>query len=236
MDQNRQISLLIPPFFFFASLLLGAHFDPEICVTKILWDKIGLYITISGISILPLGFLIGTISILFLRAVFLVFNFSKKYKNVTYESFFTEDFIKEQIWPKLKMDEDLYDNLPKSKYYSKGWMRKKLVKLLAVVTYEHLLLNCDIHDWLIRRWSAFYVCINSITALAISLILGTLYFSIQFSKGWFGIIICIIILFLISGIIAFIERIEMVEFQLRRRVKIEAEVSSESKDTKKMVE
>src|SRR5438132_10290693 len=71
MDQDRQIRFLIPPFFLYASLLSAALIDPRL--RTYIMPKLGSLkdflplITVAAVVTIPLGFTIGTITILLLR-------------------------------------------------------------------------------------------------------------------------------------------------------------------------
>src|SRR5256885_16514228 len=98
MDQDRQMRFAIPPFFLFASLLWGAHlsgcdlnaiFKPETAK-----EVLGL-LAAAAVAILPVGFVISTFSIFFLRLLALITG------TPTYEAVL-KDRTLEHIWPELK--------------------------------------------------------------------------------------------------------------------------------------
>src|SRR4051812_14366511 len=74
MDHLRQIRFIIGPFFYFGNLLLGAVLGCSPLVDK-LWGletpRMVAVATIVGAGVLPLGYLIGAVSVLIQRAVFL---------------------------------------------------------------------------------------------------------------------------------------------------------------------
>lgn len=61
MDEPRQIRFLVPPFFFFAALLWGAHLDPQVELANLLDpDSLGALLgTVAAITIfvIPLAIL-----------------------------------------------------------------------------------------------------------------------------------------------------------------------------------
>src|SRR4051812_40433491 len=125
MDQERQIRLAIPPFFLLASLLWGA-FLGGINLSPILKpdtskEVLGL-LAATAVAILPVGFLISTISVTLLGVVAAICS------KPTYEAVL-DDSTFERIWSKLQ-------NRQK---------KKAEFTLYAVATFDHELLPTGIH-------------------------------------------------------------------------------------------
>jgi hypothetical protein len=146
MDQDRQIRFAIPPFFLFASLLWGAYlggrdlspiFRPETAK-----EVLGL-LAAAAVAVVPIGFLISTLSVTLLRGLAAVFG------NPTYEAVLSDSTL-ERVWNQLA---------------GKQTKNKKLT-LYAAATFDHELLAAGIHTWLLRRWDSFNVATHSIVALA----------------------------------------------------------------------
>jgi len=70
MDQDRQIRFVIPPFFLLGSMLWGAFVGSvdlsPLVAPDTAKELLGL-LAATAVAILPLGFLISTISILLIR-------------------------------------------------------------------------------------------------------------------------------------------------------------------------
>jgi hypothetical protein len=165
MDQTRQIRFLIPPFILYGSLLWGLYCsDP----THQGWwsliensETILPYLSIAAASVLPLGFVIGTISILVLKGGF-------AFSNHTYETCVSIKCLGQMTGQVGKhWDEEAFKKLSRCE--------KKLVEHLTEVTFNHGVLKKEwpgVHTWLVRRWNAFNVSAHSICALAVALIAG----------------------------------------------------------------
>ena len=104
-------------------------------------------IAAGGVLIIVVGFGIGTIPNVALRFLFLLGG--KK----QYEAVLRRDCI-DRIWKKLKTTQQFDEQLA----------------LFATATFDHELLPKGIHEWLLRRWSAFNICTRSFVALALACI------------------------------------------------------------------
>ena len=97
MDQDRQIRLAIPPFFLLASLLWGAYLGSLDLLSLLKPDTakevLGL-VAAAAVAILPVGFLISTISVVLLSVLAAIF------RKPTYEAVLDNDTLG-RIWPKL---------------------------------------------------------------------------------------------------------------------------------------
>jgi hypothetical protein len=195
MDQNREIRFLIPPFFLFASLLWGAYLDPCIDLAALLKpdsvDILGV-IAAGSVLVIPLGFLIGSISVTILRIIFL------SWKHQSYEADLSEDCL-ERIWSKLNTDQ----------------ARDRKLTLYAAATFDHELLSTGIHEWLMRRWNSFNVSVHSCIALLLSHGMGCLFSINQDCRWWLTTLVLGSIL-LYTGVMAWRETMGMADFQSHR--------------------
>ena len=203
MDPLRQLRWLIPPFFFLACLLLGAHlggvldysFLQSEVITKNTSAIVALLITTLTATVLPLGFLISSISIHLLRLVFLI---SNRFKPRIYEAVISDEAW-DRIWSKL-------GPIPP---------RTEKLKLYAAATFDHELLPLAIHEWMFRRWTTFNLSFHSSTALILAYIIGRL-LGIPRTIQWEVITSLVVILLLINAIIAWRQTMAMIEFQSHR--------------------
>lgn len=203
MDKDRQIRFLYPPFILIFSLIIGLIGDTNKSISDIIC-QIGLNGKLSdviiiliggGVSLLVLGYIIGTITMSFLRLIFILAgrNYEVVLKTETYENI------------KKIMDAE--------NCKCKFWY-----PLYLVATFDHVILPNRIHEWLLRRWNSFNTSMNSVVALLLSIIPIKL-FDIELSCIWWLVISIIGILLLINGIISWIETMGMFEFQSNCRSK-----------------
>jgi len=196
MDQDRQIRFVIPPFFLFASLLWGAHlggrdlspiFSPQTAK-----EVLGL-LAAAAVGIVPMGFLIGTLSVTLLRGLALIA------RSPTYEARLSDSTL-DHIWAQLQ---------------SKQAKDKKLT-LYAAATFDHELLPAGIHTWIMRRWNSFNVATHSIVALMLAHAVAPI-FSIPQVRAWWGSTLLLVGLLLVTALNAWRETMAMIEFQSHRR-------------------
>jgi len=205
MDKDREIRFLYPPSIFIVSLVLGMLFEPNRETLSCILEKfpclgttheiriIDLIIALFGGSffILTFGFLIGSITINLMRLLFL---FSKHH----YETAVNDEAYN-RIWGKI---------FPTN---NKSEIKQELY---TVATYDHSMIDKDIHIWLRRRWNAFNVSANSALSLLIAFIVGCCF--LNFSCWWGGIVIFFLIILLLNARKAWKETMEMLEFQSRK--------------------
>ena len=206
MDQTRQIRFLIPPFILYGSLLWGLYWsDP--CHNR--WrsliensDVILPYLSIAVASVLPLGFLIGTISVLTLKLRFLL-------SDHTYETCVSTDCLsrmKKQVGKDGK--EEALKNLSRRE--------KKLEEHLTEVTFNHGVLKKEwpgVHTWLVRRWNAFNVSAHCVCAVVLAFFLGGPVFGLRWSWQWGILSAALYVFFFVTGWLAWRETMKMFEFQ-----------------------
>lgn len=203
MDPLRQLRWLIPPFFSFAFLFLGAHlgcvldysfFQSEL-FTKNTTAVVAALIAIPTATTLPLGFLISTVSILLLHLVFFI---SNGFKFRIYEAVLSDE-VWDRIWSKLGPVPPRTDKL----------------KLYAAATFDHELLPSGVHEWLFRRWTTFNLSFHSCIAVLLAYFLGRL-IGIPRTTSWELISLSVILPLLINATIAWHQTMGMIQFQSHR--------------------
>ncbi len=198
MDTERQIRLIIAPFFLFASLLLGAILSGQITVDSVSTLKPGVLVAIGSAltaATLPIGFLIGAVSISLLRLAFSLFT------NQSYEAVLPQSSW-EIIWPRIKAAPPI--DLKKSLY--------------AGVTLDHELLSHGVHNWITRRWNAFSISAHSCVALLLAHLVAIPLGILQ-SCGWGAATFVSVALLTSTGAAAWIQTMKMLEFQSQRDVR-----------------
>ncbi|HTR27194.1 MAG TPA: hypothetical protein VMI10_24695 [Terriglobales bacterium] len=195
MDQDRQIRFIIPPFFLFASLLVGRYLScgslPEFLKADSGKEIVALLAATAVITI-PLGYLISTISVFILRLL------ARLFREPTYEAVVTDHVLK-RIWSLIKHDGEE--------------MRRSM--LYATTTFDHEILSDGVHMWLLRRWNSFNISVHSAVALTIALAVAPL-FSIQLTRYWWLSTLGFVALFLNAAFTAWREVMTMIEFQSHR--------------------
>jgi len=224
MDQIRKIRFLIPPFFFIASMLFVIYYSSParefLSTLKNFIDEKDSYkfliaiFSAGAISILPIGFLIGSFSYAILRAIFFLF----RSRGCKYEVCLNRDYLK-RIWIKIGL---------RKPYYS--FVEEQLDDLIyyATITFDHHILfkkRKGIHDWLVRRWNAFNISVHCISALILSYVLSWL-LEAKMPSVWYTITLSIIIVLVINAVCTWRETMKMMDFQS----KINPEVASFSKE------
>jgi len=167
VDKDRQIRMLIPPFFLLASVLWAAYLSgdlgiflhsPKAQLTTVkdsddaLRDEIATVktvlsvVAVAGVATLPLGYAIGVLTLTILGI------FSPLFPQRAFDVPVSDKGMK-SIWGKLGFSEKEPKN--RARY--------------GVAVFDHYLLKTPIHDWLFRRWSAFLIASQCVLALALSI-------------------------------------------------------------------
>lgn len=192
MEHDRQIRFLIPPFVLIFSILIGAYFGGYdlLNVFEKGYDVNALLIFFAGsASVIAMGFIISSISIIILRLISFLFG------RYTYEAALDEETLK-RIWGKINT------TIPFD-----------IAKILFVAaTYNHDKLSPRIHEWIMRRWNSFHISFHSFVSLLLSHLLGAI-FRINESLCWLIVTATLCGIFLINAIISWKETMGMVEFQ-----------------------
>jgi hypothetical protein len=195
VDQKREIRFAVPPFLYFASLLWGSYLagGHPISIFKHACKEglLGVLALVAAATI-PAGYLISTISVLLLRLV------AWLRRAPTYEAGLS-DATFDKIWRRLRPNEE----------------KDPRLTLYAATTFDHELLNENIHTWLFRRWNSFYVATNSGVALALAFCTGWLV-HIHHTCPWFVSTASLMVVLFIAAWQSWRETMEMIEFQSRR--------------------
>lgn len=200
MDRDRQIRFLYPPLIFISSIALGVWLDypnsfsttissilTNANTTNVLATLLGL-----GSLVLVLGYLIGTVTILLLRLL----------------------FIKNRCNYEFKLSKQTYDEIGKLIFKNKNDTVEKKERMYAAVVFDHSHINDRIHSWIVRRWNAFMIASFSVVGLLGSLILGPLLgFSVTW--GWFFTVVFFIICFVLQGWLSYRETMRMITFLIK---------------------
>lgn len=158
MDKDRQIRMLIPPFFLFAAVLWGAYLSGDLC--RYLHTQPGdsaaylksvlSIIAVGGVATLPIGYAIGILTILILKLLAQLGLFPHR----AYDVPISEQAIR-KIWEKLRVPEGA-----------------KKTPLCAASLFEFVLLRPEVHSWLFRRWTSFNISTQCSTAIMASYFVG----------------------------------------------------------------
>lgn len=206
MDEQRKIRFLYPPLVMLASLLWGIHLDPNTNLASLLqnrifpvsdWNGIIGIVLGGGTVVIAFGFVISTVSISFLRLIFLIRGCWTGRK-VDFEATVSSRCLK-LLWAKL--------GLPQPPDDSK--------MLYAVVTFDHEKLPRPVHEWLRRRWSAFLISSHSVVALGFALFFGWS-FNVELTICWIITSCVLMFVFLWAAVIAWIGNMRMIELQSDR--------------------
>ncbi len=204
MNKDRQIQLLYPPLFFLAALAVAVYLDPSKGIGTYLpiakdapigLEKLVGIVAAGGILIIVAGFLIGTVSICLLRIAFRLAGHSQ------YEAVLPHGCLA-RIWPKLRTTQQ----------------RDKSLTLFATATFDHELLPKSIHEWLLRRWSSFNICVRSCVALVLAWVV-VWRASIQPGRDWYVGVSVVVFFFAIQAILAWRETMSMIDFQSYRELR-----------------
>jgi hypothetical protein len=193
MDESRRLRFLVPPFFTFGLLALGAYLAgirPELTPYPI--DKLISLAAVLAASSIPLGFFITSVSILFLRIIL------KPFVGGPYEAHLSPE-TRKLIWAKLR------SKLPADKKWD----------LYAAATFDHELLAPGINGWLQRRWMNFNLSVHCIAAVVLAHVVA-LFIPVPETIAWIASSVTVVIVFLINAVIAWNQTMGMVEFQASR--------------------
>jgi small-conductance mechanosensitive channel len=212
MDKERQIRFLYPPLIFLSSIVLGIASDKPGTVANAILDFIkkeinsNIVIEILGATsiILLIGFLLGTITVLFLRLLF------------CWNRFNYEFYLKQTIYDKI------------GKQIGAGKIEKK-DRMFAGVVFDHGHITENIHRWIIRRWNAFFIATSSTIALALSLLFGKI-LKLDFHPYWYKPVILFIVFFIIQAFTSWKDTMRMIAFMTRVKKQARAKESKDDDD------
>ncbi|MCH7536111.1 MAG: hypothetical protein IH948_10305, partial [Bacteroidetes bacterium] len=197
--QERRIRFLIPPFFLLFALLFAVYVDPGYSVKTLLRhldsaageelvNKVILLVFGSGFTIVIVGFLIGTITLLLLKVLF--YSIYSDSNHEVRVSAATITAINTRL----------------------GVAASNALSLYPVATFDHAIIPEGVHRWLVRRWNSFNIAANSVVALLGSMIIVAVS-DISFTIWWtVSIGVAMFVMFLV-GRLSYFQTMHMIEFQ-----------------------
>lgn len=199
LDPDRQMRFLYPSVFFMGWLLWGLHLDPTRSLSDVFpmvslsgsFDRLVAVGATSGAVLIASGFVIGSLSILVLKAVFW-------FDGRPYEACLSREGL-DLIYGRVGMPGERQDT--------------DTLFLSAIL--DHELLNERLHRWVFRRWSMFYVAMNAAMGLVVALGVGS-YIGIAMSRAWVFQSITAVALFVVIARWAWLDTMGMLDFQARR--------------------
>jgi hypothetical protein len=209
MDGTRRIRFLVAPLLFLASLGWGVLVSNSDAFKQLIErylpqneiSKVVSVVTGGGVIIFTLGVVIGTISYVFLRSCAVTINYlrSNDVQGIATHELFLKDTAFNEIWAKLNLVSD--PNRHQDFY--------------AAMSFDHGILykrNRGVHNWMVRRWNAFSIGVTSVTALALSLIVGPL-LSVPLSCTWLIPVTLVALVFAATARWAWRDTMGMLAFQ-----------------------
>jgi hypothetical protein len=200
MDAERRIRFLYPPLFLFASLLVGIWVDPDVSVQKLFpfvsslgpSELIGL-LTGGGLVLVAAGYFIGSITGELLRFCFWFLRRPDHYEAVL------DDETLPLVWKHIRCtgDADRKD------------------AFFAAVTFDHEIIPKSIHEWIQRRWHAFNISANGVTALFLALVIGAC-LPIRISFSWLAGTATVVLILGCHAVFSWRDTMRMIKFQSRR--------------------
>ena len=219
MDKDRQLRMLIPPFFLVASVVWEAYLSGDLWqyfhATTATTDFASLKTLISilgvvGVATLPVGYGIGVLTMCLLRLA------SPLFPQRAYDIPISKRAMS-KIWHKLGVAEGSPESI-----------------LCAAAMFDHTLLQPSIHQWLFRRWTTFNICTQCAMALLLSYGLGHA-LHVRPTWKWELTIAVSIVLFVWQAITSWNETYRMFDFAvdvdraIRKRVAEPKPTSEHSK-------
>ena len=155
-------------------------------------------LTAAAVLIVPVGFLIGAVSVMLLRLLAKIAGIS------TYEARLSDSTL-DRVWSQLRS----------------ALAKDKKLTLYAAATFDHELLATGIHTWLLRRWNSFNVAAHSIVALVLAHAVAP-FFSIKQVCWWWVSTLALLVPLFATAFFAWRETMGMIEFQSYRQQKSDA--------------
>jgi hypothetical protein len=201
MDKDRQIRFLYPPLIFFTSIALGIWLDNSSAIKYSIQvffkdaNHTGLAVAILGLTsiVVVIGFLIGTLTVFFLRIIF---------------------FWNKSCFYELKLSKKALAQIGDLILKNKDDIITKKDRLYAGAVFDHSYIPENVHRWIARRWNAFLISSASILALILSLIIRGI-LNIKLTCGWGLTVLFFILVFLIQACYSWKESMHMIEFMIR---------------------
>ena len=198
MDKDRQIRLLITPFFLLASVLWEAYLSGDLSqylhATTSTADVASLKTVLSvlavvGVATLPVGYAIGVLTMCLLRVISLF----RLFPQGTYEV-----PISKESMAKIRKRLGVSEKTEKS-------------ALCAAAVFDHAVLEPSIHEWLFRRWTTFNICTQCATALFLSYLLGRAV-HVRPTWIWWITIGASVLIFILQAVTSWREAYRMFDF------------------------
>ncbi|HMK18051.1 MAG TPA: hypothetical protein VK492_07630 [Chitinophagaceae bacterium] len=203
MDKDRQIRFLYPPLIFLGSLALGFYLDKSVTIKSIVTafpdiDKslnVVLAILGAGSLILLLGYLLGTITVFLLKLAFKIKGKSYNYEELLSDRYYAAigNIILNEKDKPLKREDTLY----------------------AVCTFDHGFISPGVHQWIVRRWNAFFISLSSTVAIFSSFLVGLFFVNLKFHWLWLTASFVFILILGWLASTSWYETMRMIEFQTR---------------------
>jgi len=220
MDKDRQLRMLIPPFFLIASVVWEAYLSGDLWqylyATTAATDSASLKTLLSilgvvGVATLPVGYGIGVLTMCLLRLA------SPLFPHRAYDIPMSKNAMS-KIWRRLGVPEGPPESV-----------------LCAAAVFDHTLLQTSVHQWLFRRWTTFNICTQCAMALLLSYGLGRA-LHVHPTLKWSLTIVVSIGLFIWQAITSWNETYRMFDFVVdvdRAIRKREAEPKAANEHSKK---
>jgi hypothetical protein len=159
MDEERRIRFLVAPILFVASVLWGGawwdHSAREFIEHALRdhadhpdWSKLIGLIAGGGFAVFVAGYVIGTLTTFFLRTLFQIGHCVGFTKSQFHEVSMSDGAL-DLVWKRLDAPEK--------------WARSQELFAGAAFDYDVLLKDhAGVHQWMLRRWTAFNIAATSI--------------------------------------------------------------------------
>jgi hypothetical protein len=200
MDEARRIRFYVAPVLFLMSLVWGAWFDPsdkEVILNHLDVENLPKLIGLAaggGFVVFAFGYIIGTLTYAFLRAV--VDLKARLCGGSWYhEAGFSSSQLR-NIWRRTGHPPATGDKVEERE------QKEREQELSAVILFDFGLIrekHEGVHEWLVRRYTAFIIGSTSVTGLCLSFIIGPWLFSIPMKwQWWFPVFILIVACFYVA--------------------------------------
>jgi hypothetical protein len=196
MDKDRQIRMLIPPFFLIAAVLWGAYLSGDLygylhsaqaSDSAASLKSVLSILAVGGVATLPIGYAIGILTILFLKLFALLGLFPHR----AYDVPISKQAL-QKIWQKLRVPEGA-----------------KKTPLCAASLFEFVLLRPQVHSWLFRRWTSFNISTQCAMAMLSSCLVAKA-ICIRPPCEWWLTIMFFVCVFIVHAIISWREVYHMI--------------------------
>jgi hypothetical protein len=180
MDEDRKIRFLVAPILFVASLLLGAWADRDwwlFILDKAYYSNLSAVIGLiasGGVVAFSAGYVISTVNLVFLRLLFRILHSVGCCRSRFHEVAMSERALK-RVWQRL----GARSTAPQHERRSK--------ELYAGAAFDFGVIKKDyegVHQWSLRRWTAFNIATSSLCGLVLSFPFGHFVLHISYGPKW----------------------------------------------------